>query len=74
MMIKIINENPSDLVGYMISFLREEESSAKVNEFKNALSRTISKRKAVTENLKQESVISGLSKKTIYKEEDFLKE
>ena len=52
MTIKIINENPRDVVQFMIDYLREEEMASKSNEFGHALARNIGKRKVVvTEEL-----------------------
>lgn len=50
-MIKIINENPPDLVSFMLQFLKEEEEVSNINDFKNALTKTITKRIAFNENM-----------------------
>lgn len=41
-MIKIINENPIDLIEYMIEYLKNEENNQSKNHFQSELSKTIS--------------------------------
>ena len=68
MIIKIINENPVDIVDFMIKFLEEEESEANVSEFKNALSKTVLRRKVISEQMSSSKLESGYFKKNIYPE------
>lgn len=53
-MIRIINEDPKDMVEYMIQYLKTEEELESKNEFNATLSKTISPHKRMNASERRE--------------------
>ena len=53
-MIRIINEDPKDMVEYMIQYLKTEEELESKNEFNATLSKTISPHKRMNAGERRE--------------------
>ena len=61
MMIRVINESPTDIVGFMIEYLKEKEQYDQQNNFSQMLASMIASRKRLHNNSSNLSAWSAMN-------------